>query len=173
MSLSLSHSARRQWKRSLIALFCCAQVMLFAVAANAQSTGPFAKFYGTWRGVGKVLMTDGSGDKIRCNATYSTEAGGRSVSQALVCASDSYRVDIRSFIVADGQALQGHWEESVRQASGQLEGQIVGDQLDGRISGPGFEARLSLVTGGARQTILITPAGGSISRVQIALSRKG
>jgi hypothetical protein len=95
------------------------------------------------------------------------------LSQALVCASDSYRVDIRSFIVADGQAVQGHWEESVRQAAGQLEGRIVGGQLEGRISGPGFEARMSLATSGVRQTIVITPAGGSVSRVEIALSREG
>jgi hypothetical protein len=173
MSLSLSYLAHRQRRRVLPTFFCCAQVMLWAVAANAQSAGPFAKLSGTWRGIGKVVMADGSGEKIRCSATYSTESEGRSVSQALVCASDSYRVDIRSFIVANGQVVQGHWEESVRQASGQLDGQIVGDQLEGRISGPGFEAQLSLVTSGARQTVLITPAGGSISRVQIALSRKG
>ena len=173
MSLSQSYSPRRQWKRVLQTLFCCAQLMLLTVAANAQSVGPFARFSGTWRGVGTVLSADGNGEKIRCSATYSPEQEGKSVSQALVCASDSYRVDIHSFIVADGQSVQGHWEESVRQANGQLDGQIVGDQLQGRISGPGFEARLSLVTSGARQTILITPSGGSISRVQIALSRKG
>jgi hypothetical protein len=174
MSLSLSSSTRRQWKRVLPTLFCGAQIMLLAVAADAQSTSPLAKLSGTWRGGGKIMMADGTGENIRCSATYSPESGGRSVSQALVCASDSYKVDIRSFIVADGQSVQGHWEESVRQAQGQLSGQIVGDQLEGTISGPGFEAQLSLVTSGGRQTILITPAaGGSISRVQIALSRTG
>jgi len=173
MSRSLNNSARRQWKRALPALCLCAQVLLSAVTATAQSTGPFAKFLGTWRGVGKVLMADGSDEKIHCSATYSAESGGRSLSQALVCASDSYRVDIRSFIVADGQSVQGHWEESVRQATGHLEGQIVGGQLEGRISGPGFEAGMSLVASGTRQTILISPVGGSVSRVQIALARQG
>ncbi|MGA2042135.1 MAG: hypothetical protein ABSG83_02065 [Roseiarcus sp.] len=173
MSLSLSDSARRQWRRAFPTLFRFAQLALSAVTANAQSTSPFAKFFGTWRGVGSVLMADGSDEKIRCTATYSAESGGRSLSQALVCASDSYRVDIRSFIVADGQAVQGHWEESVRQAAGHLEGQIVGGQVEGTISGPGFEAGMSLVTSGIRQTILISPVGGSISRVQIALSRQG
>jgi hypothetical protein len=174
MSLSPSNSGRRPWKRLPPTLFCCAQVMLLAVAANAQSTSPFAKLSGTWRGGGKVVLADGTGENIRCSATYSPESGGQSVSQGLVCASDSYKVDIRSFIVADGQNVQGHWQESVRQAQGQLNGRIVGDQLEGKISGPGFEAQLSLVTSGGRQTILITPAaGGSISRVQIALSRKG
>jgi hypothetical protein len=174
MSLSVSNSTRRKWKRVLPTLLCCAQVVLLSVASNAQSTSPFAKLSGTWRGGGKVMMADGTGEKIRCSATYSPESGGRSVSQALVCASDSYKVDIRSFIVADGQSVQGHWEETVRQAQGQLSGQIAGDQLEGTISGPGFQAQLSLVTTGGRQTILITPAaGGSIARVQIALSRKG
>jgi hypothetical protein len=173
MSLSLGSLARRQGRRVLPALLCCAPVVLWAVAANAQSVSPFAKLPGTWRGAGKVVMADGKGETIRCSATYALESEGKSLSQGLVCASDSYKVDIRSFIVANGQSVQGHWEESTRQASGQLDGQIVGDQIDGKISGPGFEARLSLVTTGVRQTILITPSGGSISRVQIALSRKG
>jgi hypothetical protein len=173
MSLLKNYPARRQSRRAIPALLFCAQIMLLAVTANAQSTGPFAKFVGTWRGVGKVVAADGHAEKIRCSATYSAESGGQSVSQALVCASDSYRVDIQSFIVADGQAVKGHWEESVRQAMGQLDGQIVGGDFEGRIAGPGFEAHLSLVTSGIRQTVLITPAGGSISRVQIALAREG
>jgi hypothetical protein len=173
MSLSVNRSVRRRWGRALATFSCCAQVVLFTVAATAQSAGPFGKISGTWRGVGKVVTSDGNGEKIRCTATYSPASSGQSLSQALVCASDSYRVDIKSFIVADGQAVQGHWEESVRQAVGQLDGRLVGGQFEGRISGPGFEARLSLVTNGARQTILITPSGGSISRVQIALSRQG
>jgi hypothetical protein len=168
-----SYSGTGKWGRALLALLFCAAGVLSDVTANAQSAGPFAKFVGTWRGVGKVITADGKGEKIRCSATYSTESGGKSASQALVCASDAYRVDIRSFIVADGQAVQGHWEESVRQAMGQLDGQIVGDQFDGRISGTGFEARISVITRGTRQTIVITPTGGSISRVQIALSREG
>ena len=173
MSRSLSSSGAQQWKRAFPALLCCAQVLMSTVTANAQSTGPFNKFSGTWRGSGKVLMADGNGEKIRCTATYSVVSGGQSLSQALVCASDSYRADIRSFIVAEGQSVQGHWEESVRQARGHLDGQLVGGQFEGRLSGPGFEARMSLVTSGVRQTILITPDGGSISRIQIALSREG
>jgi hypothetical protein len=171
MSLTLSHSTRRILTRALPILFCCTQMMLSPVA-SAESADPFAKFLGTWRGTGKVFMADGKSERIRCIATNSPEPGGKSISQELVCASDSYRVDVRSFIVAEGQGVQGHWEESVRQAAGQLAGQIVGGQFEGRITGPGFDAALSLVTTGLRQTILITPSGGSVSRVEVALSRR-
>jgi hypothetical protein len=172
MILSLSHSTRRHLTRALPTLLCCAQMMLSPVAANAQSAGPFAGLFGTWRGAGKVLMADGKSERIRCTATYTPESGGQSLSQELVCASDSYRVDVRSFIVAEGQSVQGHWEETVQQATGHLDGQIVGGRLEGRISGTGFEAGLSLVTTGLRQSVLITPLGGSISRVEVALARR-
>ena len=172
MSLSLSRLTRRQRTRVLPILLCCAQMMLSSVATNAQSASPFTKFFGAWRGSGKVLTTDGNSERIRCTATYAAESGGQSLSQELICASDSYRVDVRSFIVADGQSVQGHWEESVRQASGHLDGQIVEGRFEGKISGPGFEAGMSLVSTGSRQTILITPVGVSISRIEVALSRR-
>jgi hypothetical protein len=171
MSRSIVYLSRRQLTNALSALLCLAAMALFPVAANAQSEGPFGKFLGTWRGLGKVTMTDGKSEKIRCTATYSAASKGQSLSQTLVCASDSYRVDIHSFIVAEGQSAQGHWEESTRQANGHLDGRFVGGQFEGTISGPGFEALLFLVATGVRQTILITPSGGSVSRVQIALSR--
>lgn len=172
MSLSLSHSTQRKLTRALPTLLCGAQMMLSSVAANAQSPDPFAKFLGAWRGGGKVVMADGHSEKIRCTANYSSASGGQTVSQELVCASDSYHVDVRSFIVAAGPSVQGHWDESVRQAMGQLAGQIVGEQFDGRISGTGIEAALSVVTTGSRQTILVTPNGGSVSRVEVTLSRR-
>jgi hypothetical protein len=155
------------------ALLCFAQIGFSSMTANAQSDGPFARLVGTWRGSGKVLMTNGNSERIRCTATYSAASGELSLSQAMVCASDSYRVDVRSYIEANGPSVQGHWEESVQQAAGQLAGQISGGQFAGKILGSGFEAALLLVTAGSRQTITVTPAGGSISRIQIALSRGG
>jgi hypothetical protein len=172
MARSLSRSTPRQLTRVLPALLCCAQIAVSSGAANAQSAGPFAGFFGSWRGTGKVLMADGHSERIRCTATYTSESGGQSFSQELVCASDSYRVDVRSFVVAEGQNVQGHWEESVQQAVGHLTGQIVGGQFQGKISGTGIEAAMSLDTAGLRQTILITPVGGSVSRVEISLSRR-
>ena len=173
MAISIKYSSFRKVMHALSVLLCLVQATIFPFAASAQSDGPFYRFPGTWRGSGKVIMADGKSERIRCTATYSVVSNGQSLSQSLICASDSYRVDVRSFIVSDGQRVQGHWEESTRQAKGHLDGQIVEGQFDGKLSGPGFDAALSLLTTSMRQTILITPSGGSVSRVQIALSRGG
>jgi hypothetical protein len=173
MAISIEYSVLRRVMHALLGLLCLLQVTISPTAASAQSNGPFAKFSGTWRGSGKVIMADGKSERIRCTATYSAVSNGQSLSQALICASDSYRVDVRSYIVSDGQRVQGHWEETTRQATGHLDGQIVEGQFDGKLSAPGFDAALSLLTTGLRQTIIITPSGGPVSRVQIALARGG
>jgi hypothetical protein len=172
MSKPIAYLSRLRQTPALLAVLCSAQ-LLFATIADGQSEGPFVKMLGAWRGSGKISMTNGNSERIRCTATYSDGSGGSSISQALVCASDSYHVDVHTYIEATGQNVRGHWEESVQQAAGQLAGQILEGQFEGKILGNGFEATLSLITTGSRQTISVTPQGGNISRIQIALSRGG
>ena len=140
-------------------------------SALASSAGPFANFVGSWGGVGQVAGVNGGVEKIRCRATYSTPADEQ-LSQSLVCASDSYRIQIHSFVVADGRAVEGHWEEATRQVTGHLAGTIAGGRFEGAVSGAAFTANLSLNTAGRKQTFVITPNAGDISRVSIVLSRE-
>jgi hypothetical protein len=151
---------------SLLACFALAQGDAFASPAS-----PFAKFVGSWGGAGQVAGANGSVEKIRCRATYSTPADEQ-LSQSLVCASDSYRIQIHSFVVADGQAVEGHWDETTRQVTGHLAGTIADGRFEGSVSGAAFTAGLSLVTAGRKQTVVITPNAGDISRVSIVLSRE-
>jgi hypothetical protein len=139
--------------------------------AFAGPAGPFARFVGSWGGAGQVAGVDGSVEKIRCRATYSTPADSQ-LSQSLVCASDSYRIQIHSFVVADGQAVEGHWEEATRQVTGHLAGTIADGRFEGAVSGAAFTANLSLNAAGRKQTVVITPNAGDISRVSIVLSRE-
>ena len=166
----LLHAMNSEWTRMLpIALLC--GMLVWPQVVAAQSTSPFAKFSGNWRGSGQVVGSNGNREKIRCRADYSTSSTGQSLSQSIVCASDSYNFDIRSFVVAEAQNAQGHWEELVRQVTGQLTGQIIDGQFEGNISGPGFTADMSLNSTGQHQTLDIRPQGGDISRVQVTLSR--
>ncbi len=139
-------------------------------ALASSAAGPFEKFVGSWGGAGQVAGVDGSVEKIRCHATYSTPANEQ-LSQSLVCASDSYRIQIHSFVVADGQSVEGHWDEATRQVTGHLAGTIADGHFEGALSGAAFTAGLSLNTAGGKQTVVITPHGGDISRVSIVLSR--
>jgi hypothetical protein len=145
---------------------------LWSSSAVAASPGPFAKFIGSWDGAGQVAGVNGAIEKIRCRASYSSPSDEHSLSQTLVCASDSYRIQIHSFVVADAQNVQGHWEEATRQATGHLTGTIADGRFEGSVTGAAFTANLSLDTTGRKQTVVITPQGGDISRVSILLSRE-
>jgi hypothetical protein len=120
-----------------------------------------------------VVGTAGNREPITCRATYSAGGGGGSLSQTLVCASDSYRVDISSYIVADGDSVQGQWKEATRQVQGDLTGQVSDGDFEGNVAGPGFTAKISLKARGRKQLVNITPQGGDVAKVNIVLSRGG
>jgi hypothetical protein len=99
---------------------------------------------------------------------------GEALSQTIVCASPSYRIDIQSTVEASGQRVQGKWSEATRGVSGQLTGTVQGGLFEGAVSGPGFTAGVSLRSNGRRQAVNIQPSpGGDIANVQIELERRG
>jgi hypothetical protein len=164
---SRSRTMRSVW----LALFLAFPTFLEAQAGLAQSIGPFDKFLGYWRGSGHIVGSDGRSERITCRATYSESDGGDALSQSLVCASDSYRFDIHSYVVADGQSVQGHWDETTRNVTGHLTGQIKDGLFQGSVAGPSFTAEMSLRTNGRKQAVSITPQGGGITRIDLELLR--
>jgi hypothetical protein len=138
-------------------------------ASYAQS-GPFAGMAGNWSGGGTVTLDDGSTERIRCRATYAVGAGGNGLNQSLLCASDSYRFDLRSNVVAERGALSGTWSESSRNINGNLEGRASGGNFQVVASAPGFTANLSLTTHGNRQSVVIR-SDSAFRSASISLSR--
>src|SRR5260370_12692649 len=126
---------QRSWAApvTLLALMIVASGALWAQAGMAHTSNPVAKFLGGWRGSGHVVGSDGRSERINCRATYSESNDGEALSQSLVCASDSYRFDVRSYVVADVRAVQGHWEGTTRNVTGQLSGHAADWRFEGRI----------------------------------------
>jgi hypothetical protein len=150
-----------------------AALLLVAVCASpgyAQS-GAFAGIAGNWSGGGTVTLDDGSTERIRCRASYAVRADGNAINQSLTCASDSYKFNLSSNVVAQGEALSGTWTESTRNVSGNIEGR--GGHGNFRIvaSAPGFTANLTLTTRGNRQSVVIR-SDSSIRGASISLSRR-
>jgi hypothetical protein len=158
--------------RELLAAGILSVAPIWAQVGIAQSGSPFGNFAGSWRGTGQVVGTDGNHERISCRARYAIDQNGGALSQSLVCASDSYRVDINSYIVADGHSVQGHWQETTRQAQGDLTGKIADGDFEGGVAGPGFTAAISLRANGRKQFISIKPQGGDVADVKIVLSRE-
>jgi hypothetical protein len=163
-------STNRGAVRSLIV----AAAMLFAAfipfSASYAQSGPFAGLAGVWSGGGTVTLDDGSTERIRCRATYAVGAGGNGLNQSLTCASDSYRFNLASNVVASGGSLSGTWSESGRGITGSLEGRGANGNFQVVASAPGFTASITLTTRGNRQSVVIR-AENQFRGASISLSR--
>src|SRR5579862_4432854 len=89
-----------------------AMVLASSVPGHAQRGSIFAGLAGQWGGEGRISMSDGSTERIRCRALYSVSPTGANLHQDLRCASESYRLDITSRIVDEGGTIEGTWSEA-------------------------------------------------------------
>jgi len=141
-----------------------AAVTLFAVAVFGSSSyaqsGPFAGLAGYWSGTGTVTLDDGSTERIRCRASYAVGDNGAGLNQTLVCASDSYKFDLKTNVIAERGTLSGTWSESSRGVNGNIEGRGSNGNFQVVASAPGFTASISLTTRGNRQSVVIKSENG-------------
>jgi len=146
-----------------------AALMLSVSAGHAQS-GPFAGFDGNWAGNGKVALSDGTIERIRCKADY--KVSGLNLRQNLHCASDSYKFDLSSDVISNGDRISGNWSEKSRNIFGNLQGTAGGGQIEVFVEAAGFAASLTLRTTGNKQTVQIS-SKGEIRGVNITMSKGG
>jgi hypothetical protein len=159
---------------SLNALSAIAVTMgLAGLPSAAVAAGPFERFLGSWSGAGQLVGTNGHRESIRCRAEYTEAKNGSALNQAIVCASESFKLNIKSYVEASGESVQGYWNEAARDVSGHVSGRILGGRFEGEFSAPAFSAAISLTSNGRTQAISIQPRGGDISDVRIELRRRG
>jgi hypothetical protein len=156
-------------KRLIVAAATLMAALAFTSTSHAQS-GPFTGMAGVWSGGGTVTLDDGSTERIRCRATYAVGNGGNGLNQSLTCASDSYRFNLASNVVASGGSLSGTWSESSRGINGSLEGRGGNGNFQVIASAPGFTANISLITRGNKQSVVIR-AESQFRGASISLSR--
>ena len=148
-------------------------LFLLPVCASAQrhEGGAFSRFAGDWSGEGTVKTSAGN-ERIRCKAHYDVTPDGTSLAQTLRCASDSYKLEVRSEVAATGTRFAGKWNEVTRDAIGNISGTITSTGIRGKIDGIGFTADLAISTQTNRQSVTIDPTGATdISQVAITLTR--
>jgi hypothetical protein len=154
------------------AAVCVIVLSLSPPTSYASQQGPFADLSGDWSGGGTVTLSSGSNEKIRCRATYDSQAAGNNLKLALRCASDSYNVDFRGTAINSGGNMTGDWFESTNQAAGQFFGSIKGNRIDARIEGQNFAAFFNMTTHGNRQSVSLRSPGSRVSSVTMALTRR-
>jgi hypothetical protein len=139
---------------------------------DAHAAGPFTALAGNWAGSGTISMESGTRERIRCRATYSIAPGGDSLTQALRCASDSYKFDVDSTVTANGGSISGSWTETTRNATGNVTGSINGPVIEVLVTGVGFTAGISILTRDGMQAVAIQPSGGTdVVGVRVILRR--
>ena len=155
-------------RRLLVAAAVLFGAGLSTLPAQAQS-GPFAGMAGRWAGGGTVTLDDGSTARIRCRAIYAV--AGPTMNLTLTCASDAYKFNFDGRVVAEaGGLVNGSWTESSRNISGTLRGRGGNGSFQVVASTAGFNASISLLTRGTRQSIAIR-ADSQFRGANIALSR--
>ncbi|ACB95683.1 hypothetical protein [Beijerinckia indica] len=141
-------------------------------SSAALAEGPFTNLAGYWGGEGTIKMNDGTSERIRCKGSYAVATGGGAIEQKLRCASDSYKLEISSNVIASGTAISGSWTEATRNASGAITGTATPNLIHARVDGAGFSAGLAISTSGRKQSVTITPQGSTdIAGVSITLHR--
>jgi hypothetical protein len=147
----------------------CAAIGASTSAISAE-TAPFAGMAGVWSGSGSISLEDGSKERIRCKATYAVSSEGNGLNQSLLCASDSYKFELKSDVIAKGGTLSGTWAETTRNVSGTLEGRAGNGKFNVIVSAPAFTATLTMTTNGNKQNVAIS-SEGAFKGANIALSR--
>lgn len=140
--------------------------LLMSVSTGYAQSSPFAGFDGSWSGGGTVSLSDGTSERIRCHASYKVNGNGKGLEQTLRCASDSYKFDLSSDVVSQGDRVTGTWSEASRNVNGNLQGKAGGGQIDVFVEAAGFAANITLTTRGNRQSVSIS-SKGEIRGVQI------
>jgi hypothetical protein len=168
--------AARFWRRLFrfnASLALAVAVSLAGSQSLAVAASPFDKFVGSWSGNGQIVGTNGHRESIRCRAEYTEAKDGSALNQAIVCASESFKLNIHSYVEATGESVQGYWNEASRDVSGHVSGRILGGRFEGEFSATAFTAAISLTSNGRTQIVSIQPSGGDISAVRIELMRRG
>jgi hypothetical protein len=148
-------------------------VGLAAPQSVALAASPFGRFAGEWSGGGQIVGTNGHRESIRCRAEYVEAKEGAALNQTIVCASESFKLDIHSYAEASGESVQGYWRETSRDVSGHMTGNIAEGRFQGEIVAPTFSAKILLISNGRTQSVSIQPRGGDISDVRTELKRRG
>jgi len=106
--------------RQVIKAVGAGAVLLLSASATYAQSGPFAGLNGAWSGQGTIALSDGSTERIRCKADYKVNGTGLGLKQNLRCASDSYKFDLSSDVICQGDRVSGNWSEASRNIFGNL-----------------------------------------------------
>jgi hypothetical protein len=146
-------------------------LIAIALESPRAAESPLGHFVGNWTGSGKITVSNGTSERIRCRGAYRPAEGGLSLT--LRCASDSYKFELASDITYNAGAISGSWNETSRGVTGSISGKASANHIEASAQSVGFTASLSIALRGNNQSVSIRSPGSEISEVAISMARAG
>ena len=117
-------------------------------------------------------MTDGSHEPVRCKSSFKVASGSSELDTSVVCASDSYKFNLTSRVVAQGHSFSGSWQEETRQIQGDVQGQIPSPgTLQASLNTVGGGIQIGARADGKQMAITIQSQGTEVQGVSINLRK--
>ncbi len=143
-------------------------ILLLPTGPSRADPSPFDGLLGSWGGTGEIRLDKGRRERIKCNAYYT--GGGSQLGLAIRCASDSYKIEIRSKLSYSGGRLSGNWEERTFNAEGSASGTATPSRISLSIKG-GVTGTMVVSFTKSRQSVSISTQGIALQGVSITLGR--
>jgi hypothetical protein len=152
----------------LLVIAIGALIVLVPVRLAHADPSPFDTLLGSWGGSGEIRLDKGRRERIKCSAYYT--GGGAELGLAIRCASDNYKIEIRSKLSYSGGRLSGNWEERTFNASGSASGTASPNKLSLSITG-GVSGTMLVSFTKSSQSVTISTQGVALQGVRITLAR--
>jgi len=140
-------------------------------SAGGAVAGPIEDMAGYWTGVGTVLLTSGSTERVKCVVIYRIGSSGTQIKQTMRCASTDYKIDSAAELRVNGEHVSGTWEEKTYSATGDVTGRYTGTSFVLSIKGQNFTAAMNVGLSSCKQSISITPQGLDVRRISMNLAK--
>lgn len=149
-----------------------AALALGSPASAQPKESPLLALGGSWSGQGSINFNDGTKERIRCRSNYTPDGTGAKLKLELRCASDSYKFELNGNVAYENGQISGNWNETSRNAAGDITGTASAGKIEVRAVGQTFAAFLNISTRGSSQSVSIKSPGSTMQEVQITLAKQ-
>ncbi|CAN1722849.1 exported protein of unknown function [Hyphomicrobium sp. 1Nfss2.1] len=139
--------------------------------APVQKDAPFKELAGRWVGEGRIGMSEGKVESVKCRATYFVEGAGKELRQNIRCASSGGKVEVKSNVIANQGRLTGTWNELVYNLGGDLKGEVTQRGFRISVKGGDLTANMDVIVMNDRQIVEIQFFNSSLRGLTLILKK--
>lgn len=132
-----------------------ALVSSLALTVPSLAGDTFADLSGRWVGEGRLGIRDNPPETVKCRATYIAGANADELKQTIRCATAGGSIEVISNLVRSGSRLTGHWQETVHNIAGDLEGELTAKGLRIIVKSTDLAANMDVIVKDQQQVVEI------------------